>query len=172
MRDEMLIWQVRKGNKEAMQHLIEEYYDDIYRYCYHHVESKEQAQDLTQDTFYRMFMQLSDYKHYGKFLNYLYVIAGNLCKDFYKKHRPVYMAELPEGQEEKAMYSIDEKITLEQEINLLPTELKEVILLRYYQNRKIQDIAKIQGVSTALVHYREKKALDRLRLHMEQEDRE
>ena len=45
------------------------------------------------------FRTFENYRHYGKAGNYLYVIAGNVCKDYLRKKREIVMADLPEIEE-------------------------------------------------------------------------
>lgn len=163
MTDEILIRQVKKGNRQAMGQLMEKHYDEVYRYCFYHLGERELAQDLTQDTFCRVLQHLESYQHYGKFLNYLYVIAGNLCKDYFKKQKPVYMDVLPETSDTRPMEQVDEQLMIRRELEELPIELREVVILRFYHDLKIKDIARIQEVSASLIQHRLKKAIGILR---------
>ena len=64
---------------------IEEHYDKIYRFCYYKLQSKELAEDLTQETFLR-FLD-SEYREQGMCIRYLYTIARNLCIEAYRKNK-------------------------------------------------------------------------------------
>lgn len=161
MFDTYIIRSAQAGDKQALDKLVRRYYDKIYAYCHHHVQDKQIAEDLCQETFYRALSHIEDYRHYDKFQNYLYVIAGNQCKDFYKKKKLIFLEEIPEGDVE--MQSFEEAITMQELVQRLPQELKEVIVLRFYQELKYQDIAKIIHCSSSLVKYRVQKALDLLR---------
>ena len=88
-----------------LEKFIRKYYDEIFRYCYHHVESRATAEDLCQDTFVSFIVHYQEYRHMGKMKNYLYTIAGNKCRDYYRKKMPLFMAEVPkqEAGQEKAM---------------------------------------------------------------------
>ena len=63
---------------------LSQQYDKIYRYCFFHTRCQELAEDLTQETFLRYY-QHPQYQSTGKELQYLYVIARNLCIDTYRK---------------------------------------------------------------------------------------
>ena len=76
---------------------IGEQYDKVYRYCYFKVHDKRLAEDLTQETFLRYFMQHS-YIHRGKQLAYLYTIARNLCIDYYRRHQEEGLKEESDGR--------------------------------------------------------------------------
>lgn len=68
---------------------LEEYYNNIYRYCYLHTQNRHTAEDLTQETFLK-FLETSNYQDRGKPLAFLYTIARNLCIDHIRQdHGPV-----------------------------------------------------------------------------------
>lgn len=157
MTDEALLRRARSGDKDALEGLVQRYYDNIYSYCFHHVGDRQAAEDLCQETFCSMLEHLEEYRHYDRFGNYLYVIAGNKCRDFYKKKRPLYCEAIPEG--EGSMSAADEEISMRELVHRLPKELEEVVILRFYQDLRYQDIARILGVSSSLVKYRVKRAV-------------
>lgn len=164
-KDFFLIWQMKNGDEEAMEGFVRQYYPVILQYCRYRVRDGEDAKDITQETFERFFGKLTDYRHMGKTVNYLYAIAGNLCRDFYRKETVLVMEELPE-QEENPMEDIAEQIDIETAVAGLPDELSEVIILYYFQERKLREIAEILQIGLPLVKYRIKKAKERLELKL------
>ena len=85
--DFLLIRKMKQGNDDAFDQFIRKYYEEILKYCNYHCHDAEYAKDITQETFIRFFINLSEYHYKGKTKNYLYTIAGNLCKNFYKKKK-------------------------------------------------------------------------------------
>ena len=79
--DFLLLHRMRNGDDQAIEDFVQKYYPMILRYCHIHIRDASYAEDLTQETFARFFRTLSQYQHYGKAANYLYVIAGKLCRD-------------------------------------------------------------------------------------------
>lgn len=75
LSDDKLIDQIKYGNERAAEELITRYYVSILRYCRWHCSSVEKAEDLTQETFYKLFKNISSYKGKRKFKAYLYTIA-------------------------------------------------------------------------------------------------
>ena len=75
--DLSLIHRMRNGDKAAIEAFVRKYYPAILRYCCYHTSDSRQAEDLTQEAFYRFFKSFNEYSHRGKLANYLYVIAGN-----------------------------------------------------------------------------------------------
>lgn len=141
------------------ERMLTKYYDEIFRYCYHHVGSREIAEDLCQDTFLCFLEHRSDYQSRGKLKNYLYTIARNKCIDHYKKAVPIYMDELPEQIEENRFESSAEIADL---VGKLPEDLKEVIILRFFQELKYREIANIMGIGVSKTKYLVAKALELL----------
>lgn len=142
-----------------LEKIIRKYYDEIFRYCYHHVASRAMAEDLCQDTFVSFIEHYGEYRHEGKTKNYLYTIAKNKCKDYYKKKTPLFIEKVPE---QEAAQSIEESIIIKQMVMNLPEEFREAVMLRYFQNLRYKDIADILKVSPSLVKYRVKKGLELL----------
>lgn len=139
-----------------LEKIIRKYYDEIFRYCYHHVASRAVAEDLCQDTFVSFIEHYGEYRHEGKAKNYLYTIAKNKCRDYYKKKMPLYMEEVPE---QETVQSVEDTIIIKQMVMNLPEEFREAVVLRYFQNLKYKDIAVILKVSTSLAKYKVKKGL-------------
>lgn len=111
--DFLLIRKIEKGNEQAMDQFVLKHYPKIYQYCLLRVRDHGYAEDLTQETFLKFFQAFERYKHYGKALNYLYVIAGNLCKDHFRKEDRMEVYEMSEeiavehmGQVEKEWKSM------------------------------------------------------------------
>ena len=85
MSDFLLILQMKQGNEKAFDKFVRKYYAGILSYCRYHCMNQAEAEDLTQETFLRFMENIASYQHIGKAKNYLYVIAGNLCKNYAKK---------------------------------------------------------------------------------------
>ncbi len=83
--DDALVEQIRLGDEKAAEELIRRYYTSVLRYCKRQCFNLEKAEDLTQETFLKLFKNLSGYKEKGKFKAYLYTIANHLCIDESRK---------------------------------------------------------------------------------------
>ncbi|MCM1261529.1 MAG: RNA polymerase sigma factor [Butyrivibrio sp.] len=142
-----------------LEKIIRKYYDEIFRYCYHHVESRAVAEDLCQDTFVSFIERYEDYRHEGKVKNYLYVIAKNKCRDYYKKKTPLLIDEITEQESGECM---EETVVIRQMVMSLPEEFREAVILRYFQNFRYSDIAAFFNVSPSLAKYRVKRGLELL----------
>lgn len=160
--DFILIRKMKQGEEKAFDLFVNKYYGEILKYCSYRCSGKETAEDLTQETFMRFFAKLSDYHHKGKAKNYLYTVAGNLCKDFYKKKQEIATEEMDLMQSmDLGAHPMDDvlnKLTVEWALKQLPSELYEVLILYYFQELKLKEIADILQIGLPLVKYRVKQA--------------
>ena len=148
---------------------LEEQYDKIYRYCYFKVQSKESAEDITQEAFLR-FLGSKEYSESGKGLRYLYTIARNLCIDEYRKLQAetVDSEELEErllsqGYEE----AVVDRLALRQALDGLSEEDRELILLRYVNEVPVATLANLFGMSRFALHRRLNKLLKEMKDSLE-----
>ena len=157
-QDFLLMGKMRRGEEEAMELFVRKYYPRVLKYCSLHSGDKQRAEDLAQETFLRFFRALAGYSYQGKNLNYLYTIARNLCADIHRETREMSVEEFPELGEEKTA-EIEERIAVKSALAKLPDELKEVVILRFFQEMRVKEIAKLLGIGVPSVKYRLKKAL-------------
>ena len=156
--DFLLIIKMKQGNDDAFDQFIRKYYEEILKYCNYHCHDAEYAKDITQETFIRFFINLSEYHYKGKTKNYLYTIAGNLCKNFYKKKKEALLEdnifETTYIQDTKQLDMVLDHIIIEAAIKKLPKELREVVILYYFQELKLKEIANMLCIGLPLVKYR------------------
>ena len=149
---------------------LKEQYEKLLKYCYMKMKDRNLAEDIVQETFLR-FWQSKSYRDTGKEMAYLYTIARNLCMDEYRKPKteePEQWEEIPDtvsvGPEERI-----EQIVLEEALDRLPEELREIVMLRYTNEMQVVDIAGILGISRFAVHRKIKEGLSRLREVLKEE---
>lgn len=167
--DFLLLHRMQNGDDQAIESFVRKYYPKIMRYCHLHIKDSGFTEDLTQETFARFFRTLHQYQHYGKAANYLYVIAGNLCRDYYRKPEELPMEELPEHPV-CLMESLDLRMDVHMALERLPQELREVTILYFFQEVRQKEIARILGIGLPLVKYRIKRAKELLTIYLGKED--
>lgn len=164
--DFLLIQRMKRGDENAFDVFIRKHYEEILKYCSYHCLDTSYAEDLTQETFLHFFQKLSDYRYMGKTRNYLYTIAGNLCRDYYKKAKESLIeeqsGEIQNSLQQSETEDILNKITIEAALSNLPDELREVIVLYYFQELKLAEISAALQIGLPLVKYRIKQAKMRL----------
>lgn len=128
----------------------------------------EKAEDLTQETFYKLFKNISGYKGKRKFKAYLYTIANRLCIDESRKI-PVYYLE----DEELTVTECNEIIRLEDDeeikylLNTISPEQREAIILRFGEQLEFHEIAKIMGCNMRTAQSRVRNGLKIMRKEQE-----
>ena len=167
--DFLLLHRMKHGDDQAIEDFVRKYYPMILRYCHLHIQDTGYAEDLTQETFVRFFRTLNQYQHYGKVANYLYVIAGNLCRDYHKKPEVIPMEELPE-QPVNQMEALDLRMDVHRALEQLSPELREVTILYFFQELKQKEIARILGIGLPLVKYRIRRSKELLEQLIGKED--
>ena len=169
--DFLLVRKMRQGNEEAFDVFVRKYYGEILSYCRFRCFDAESAEDLTQETFLRFFANLSEYRHMGKAKNFLYTVAGNLCRDFYKKKKDVPMdgegleAQAPLGED--SLEPVLDRAVIRAALLKLPEEFREMIVLHYFQGMKIAEAAEVIGVRVSLAKYRLREAKAQLKRLLE-----
>lgn len=144
-------------DEEKTDELIRDNYADIYKYCFYHIENRDAAQDLTQDVFLKFLSRLDDYCEYGKLKNYLYVVAKNTVKDYFRKPKECSLDNVEETYD-NGMEDISERIDILRVLDMLEPFEKELIILRYYQELKIKDIAEILNMPVSTIRYKLRRA--------------
>ncbi len=172
--DFLLIQRIKKSDEDATEIFVRKYYSKILKYCYIRVRDNGYAQDLAQNTFMKFFEKIDSYTHYGKALNFLYIIASNECNDFFRKENELLIDDIYMYDDISDIYDPFEKNEIKREVeealDKLPVEIKETIILFFFQDLKQKDIAKILGIKLSLVKYRVKKGKEILRRYLEEKE--
>lgn len=173
LNDYLLILQMKQGNENAFHKFVRKYYAEILLYCRNHCLDQTEAEDLTQETFLRFIENIASYQHIGKAKNYLYVIARNLCKDYAKKWKVENVEqEILERElvSDGGIQRKEKRMDVEQALGRLAPELREVILLIYFGDCKLKEVADILQIGLPLVKYRHKRAKEELIKLLGEED--
>ena len=177
IEDYILIRRIQNGDPEAFETLVRKHYQNIYQFCVRRCNGDTAlAADLTQDTFLKLIEHIQQYRLTGKFINFLLTIAVNTCNNHFKKKSPDIvdmdtLSAVPSNLNisEEVLRQEDAKI-IQQAIDRLPDMQKEVVILRFYHDRKLKEIAAITGVSLPTAKSRLKQGLDKLKRYLNKED--
>ena len=138
--EELIIYDVKNGNKEKFGLLVEKYQDSLYTFIFYSVKDEGSAKDILQETFLKALKEINNYKEEGKFKAWLWTIARNKVMDFYRKNSKIVpLEEETLKQHDETSKNALGQIELKHIQNLieeLPSEQKEVILMRQYLSFK------------------------------------
>ena len=156
------------ARKKLLAGWIAEYGDIIQRTCFLYLGDRELAEDALQDTF------LKAWRHMAQFegrdgcneKTWLMRIAINTCHDYHRSRwfRHIDMRQALEELPGCQIPSFEEDETLLLDIARLPEQQKQVVLLRYYHNMSVEEVAQKLGIGAAAVRYRLGKALNALKI--------
>jgi RNA polymerase sigma factor (sigma-70 family) len=137
--------------KEQAESIFSEYSPAIYRTANFLCKSKTLAEDITQETFIKVFDKFSTYDQSKPLAPWIYKIALNITRNTLRKQKWVPL--LKEVPDKSSAYTIDAKILnneLDQEIwgeiNRLSLKSKEIIVLHYYLGLKLNEISSVLGI--------------------------
>lgn len=178
--EKRLVNKAKKGNIAAFEELIITHETRIYNIAYRMFNNEEDAKDLSQEIFIKVFENIRKFKGNSSFSTWLYRIATNLCIDELRrrKGKETYSIdeeiETDEGNmkreysdtnpnpEEIAMKK-EEKHHIDNAINNLSEDHKAAIILRDLQGFEYNEISKILGCSLGTVKSRISRARIQLR---------
>ena len=166
--DDDLVERIRLGDEKAAGELIKRYYTSILRYCKSRCFNLEKAEDLTQETFLKLFKNLSGYKGKRRFRAYLYTIANHLCIDESRK-KEVYSLEDEEEIEDESdeMRQIEDRSEIDSLLNVLSPEQREAVILRFGEELSFWEIARVMGCNMRTAQSRVRNALKMMRKEQE-----
>lgn len=174
MKNSELIQKVHSGNKEAAGIIIEQYYADIYRFCLYMIQKEEDAYDITQETFLKFMKYGASYRH-NNLKGYLLTIARNLCFNYFQEKKEKIA--VVRGEEvdripnhKDLLTGAEDAIYLRALLKELSQDIREVILLRIYEEMKFKDIAKIMGCSVSTAKSRFRLGIEHLKKLMENDN--
>jgi len=172
MSDAELVRQVLAGRTEAYAELVRRWAGRITAVCHARVGRADPADDLAQETLLRGYRALKSLADPEKFGSWLCAIATRTSLDWLKakeRSQVVFSALGPGHNPEDYLLSAqqqnrrtsdreDDLKQLMEEVEALPEEYREVIMLYYYEDVTYRDLAQLLGVSTATINARLTKA--------------
>ena len=164
--DFLLIQKIRNGDNRAGNEFVKKYYPLIYQYCFLHIHDRDCAEDMTQETFVRFFEAVMNRTDIAKVKSYLYRVAGNTVKNYYRKKKELLLEKLPDTVENNAA-DIEVRLDIERAVACLPDEIREITILFFFQGLKQKDISDLLGIKLSLVKYRVSKAKELLSEELE-----
>ena len=80
----------RRGDQRAFAEIVDLYKDKLYHLAYRMTGNRQEAEDVVQEAFLRVYKNLDRYDENQKFSTWIYRIATNLCIDRLRKRRAIY----------------------------------------------------------------------------------
>ncbi len=168
---------VNQNDNEARRALFEAYYKRTFAIVYSILRRRENAEDITQDAFIKAFQNLHQLQDGSKFGAWLSVIASNLARNYLKREKKMIITDQlpeissdadPDSTEEAALRGLEVQ-RVRKAIRKLPSDQYQVIVLQYYHDLKVEEIADMLGIRAGTVKSRLFRARQKLALELELE---
>ena len=173
LSDEALVRRIVKTNDT---HLFEQLYDRhvaiVYNKCYGFAKDADEAKDMTQDVFLKLFVKLASFKEKSKFSTWLYAFTYNHCVNYITRDTHAKMKQ--KSVEVSNLYDLSEDFDddtdfrtmkvdkLKEALSLVTPEEKMILLLKYQDDLSIKELEVILDVGESAVKMRLKRAKEKL----------
>ena len=155
--DEILISKFQQGDRDAYTKLVNKYKDRIVNFIYRYMGDFDVAQDLAQDTFYKLYINKNSYKEVAKFSTWLFTIAANLAKTELRKVKrrktfsvsslsnddKEFVLQIPQSEYVDEQRDVGQAQILQSALLELDEEFRLIIILREIQELSYELISKI-----------------------------
>ena len=170
--DEELAIQLQSGSDEALEQILNRYHEPIYIFVLRMTRDYHATLDIVQEVFIKMCKGIKYYRAGFSFRAWLYSIANNTYKDYRKNAYTRKVVLGLEGKEcflvtdntpEDEFFKDDERTRLIKAIHDLGDIYSETLILRYYQDLRLDEIALVLNIPTGTVKSRLSNGLSQLR---------
>jgi len=163
----------KRGDSDTLAKLCEYVYAKIYSYIYYRVNHREDAEDLTSEVVLKVVKALKTQK--GNFHAWIYKIATNAVIDFYRRcsHSNVSLSERTYEIPDKSTNFVERVLTqdsLSKALSNLTEKQSQVVILKFIEGYRNEEIAKIIGKSIGAVKLLQFRALKSLREYFSGEE--
>ncbi|MCH2662746.1 sigma-70 family RNA polymerase sigma factor [bacterium] len=186
LTDMDILSEVSAGKVDAYGKIVGRYHGRLYNFIYRFVGDRETAEDIVQETFLRAFRKRDEYRAIANFSTWLFTIAGNLAKSELRRRKRWRMIsaerdeetdtgmELPDesARPDKVAESSIADVQIQNAINSLPNNYRQVILLRDVEGMSYQEISEIVDCPVGTVKSRVNRARLKLQQKLKSEGRD
>jgi RNA polymerase sigma-70 factor (ECF subfamily) len=166
--DDELMARIAKGDEEAFRELVLRWEDRVFAFCLRSLGSRGDAEDLSQETFIRVYRSARRYRPRGRFTAWLFRIAGNLCRNAIRRQRPAHeiTTDLPAPETDRPDITLQRKEfarAVREAVACLPDRQRIAVVLRRYEGFSYQEIAEALDTTVSAVESLLHRASERLR---------
>ncbi len=169
--EEALVSLVLQGNDEAYEKIVNQYRDKMIQLTYVYLKNFEDARDASQDIFVKAYQKIGQFRKQSKFSTWLYRIAVNHCLDLIRKNKMKFSTnvcvfeniatnELSPAQNSDLLVRDD---LLKSAVQQLSTQQQIIIVLRYFENNSINEVATILKLSVGTIKATTSQAIQKLK---------
>lgn len=179
-----LVQKARQGDKKAQEGLYLATNSAAYFVAMKITKDEEESLDIVSDSYIKAFASLDKLENDEKFPDWFNQIVANRCRDYLKKAKPMHLSDMTEDGEDFELEDIDGEIPDEllenkdviecvrRVVESLPEEQRMCVILRYYDEMSLQEIADTLEVSLGTVKSRLSRASKKMRDEIERLEKE
>jgi RNA polymerase sigma-70 factor, ECF subfamily len=154
------------GDQDAFAEIVYTFQDAVYNLCYRMLSNRGEAEDATQDTFLKAFMNLSRYDHDRSFKTWILSIASNHCIDLIRKPIPATLSLASDDPlPEHAMEITERSQQIQELLDQLDEEYRLAVVLRYWYDYSYVEIAEAMETTESAIKSRLFRARQMLASH-------
>ncbi|MGG4167011.1 sigma-70 family RNA polymerase sigma factor [Rossellomorea vietnamensis] len=146
MNELSIIRKAVKGNKKCLQELLILHSDQLYRTAFLYVGNREDALDVVQEASYKAFKSISQLKNEKYFLTWLTRILIHCSYEVLNKKKKEIPLDIMTEREVDRGEGVDESLDLLEAVNQLNEKYKDAIILFYFQDLPITEVAKVMNI--------------------------
>ena len=167
---------LRRRDPEVLDALIEQYQHRLLRYLIHLTNDRATAEDLFQETWIRVLEKGHQYDGKSRFATWLMTIAHNVAIDHLRKRRPASLDEMRDSEDAAPfepvavdpspfdrVAAMEDGARIQSALEQIPTIFREVLVLRFQEQMKLEEIAKLINIPLATVKTRLYRGVQALR---------
>lgn len=156
---------------QALELIMDEYGEEIKRFIFTYTKNLEQAEDITQEVFVNVYLKLHAFNGISSLRTWIYSIAINKCKDFFKSwyfRKVGFIGNFletnarPVRSPEEIVTTQAENLEFIKQILSLPLKYREILILFYYKEFSIQEISQILNLGENTIKSRMHRGRKRL----------
>ena len=158
-----------KKEKQIKEYIVKNK-ESLYRFAYSYVRNEDDALDIVHDAICKSLISISTLKNIDNIKSWIYQIVSNCAIDYIRKNKK-YVAISDDIEESNAIgYDTYEDIDLQEALERLPEKYRVVIILRYFEDMKIGDIAQILKENENTIKTRLYNGLSKLKIELIEEE--
>jgi RNA polymerase sigma-70 factor (ECF subfamily) len=176
LSDPWLVSRLRRGDEEAYRELVRRFHAGVYGYLRQMGADAALAEDLTQETYVRVWQGIDTLRRPASLRSWLLTIARNEYLQVWRRKRPVLdgTGEPPDPPDPSPgaldlLVEGDRDARLRRLVSALEAPFGEAIVLHYFQGLSLRQVAAVQGIPVGTAKSRVHHALDRLRTCLQEE---
>jgi RNA polymerase sigma-70 factor, ECF subfamily len=176
--DSSMISRAKLGDIDAFTAIVDVYYPRCLRFARAVLQNADDAEDMVQDTFVRLYRALPRYEDRQRFESWLFQILGNCCRTANTAFRresaravddSAVLERVPSTDVPGARLDDEWGENVRRALSEVPVYNREIFLLHYIEGFSYDDIAQMTGVKQSALKMRVKRASDMLRTRLSKE---